>query len=145
MSVPETFPATHGELYDQLREMFGIGSYDDSQDEAWHRARMVEVMKLKGLCRRRHASVQQVAIAAWFAKENGFPVQHSVQLYPLIPQAMRAYNAEMQASAREAEDHELQRAVNTAMRLGEEEWAGRLLRATGRDRRKVLDEWEATL
>lgn len=142
--VPTEFPQSHAELYDQLQEMFGIGTYDDSlQREAWHRARMVEIMKLKGLCRRRRCTPKHVSIAAWYAKENRLPIQHSVRLFALIPDAMRAYNTSVNASEREAEEREVNVAVNTAMRLGEQEWADRLLRASGSDVREVLDAWQS--
>lgn len=143
--IPVEFPENEAELYDLLQEMFGIGTYDEvAGSEAWFRARMVEVMKLKGLCRRRRASVKQVAIAAWYAKANRLPIRHSVRLYALIPEAMRAYSAELLASEREARERELNQAIVTAMRTGRQDWADRLLRASsGRDVRKVLDEWEA--
>ena len=57
--IPVEFPENEAELYDLLQEMFGIGTYDEvAGSEAWFRARMVEVMKLKGLCRRRRASAR---------------------------------------------------------------------------------------
>lgn len=140
--VPEEFPETHAELYDQLQQMFGIGSYDEvAGSEAWHRARMVEVMKLKGLCRRRRATVKHVAIAAWYAHQNRLPIRHSVRLFAIIPEAMRAYNAEVHATTKEAEERELNQAIVTAMRTGDQEWADRLIRASGKDVRGVLDAW----
>ena len=143
--IPAEFPETEAELYDLLQEMFGIGTYDEAVgSQAWHRARMVEVMKIKGLCRRRRASVKQVAIAAWYAKQNRLPIRHSVRLFALIPEAMRAYNAELRATEREAQERELNQAIVTAMRTGRQDWADRMMRASGKDVRGVLDEWEAT-
>lgn len=143
MPPPTDFPDTHAELYDLLQEMFGVGTYDDVVgSEAWHRARMVEIMKLKGLCRRRRATVKHVAVAAWYAKERGLPIQHSARLYGLIPEAMRCYNMQVKASTADAEAHELQTAVNTAMRLGQDVWAERLIRSEGSNTREVLDEWQ---
>lgn len=145
MSVPQEFPENAAELYDQLQEMFGIGSYDEvAGSEAWYRARMVEVMKLKGLMRRRRATPKHVAIAAWYAKQNRLPIRHSVRLFAVIPEAMRAYAAEVHASEKESMERELNQAIVTAMRTGQQDWADRLMRAeSGRAAREVLNEWQA--
>lgn len=141
--IPQEFPENESELYDLLQTMFGIGSYDEvAGSDPWYRARMVEIMKLKGLCRRRRATVKHVAIAAWYAKENKLPIRHSVRLFAVIPEAMRAYHAELHASEKDAQDRELNQAIVTAMRTGQQEWADKLIRSSGKATRQVLDEWK---
>jgi hypothetical protein len=145
MLLPAEFPDTHAELYDLLQEQFGIGDYDEVVGGTlWHRARMVEIVKLKGLCARRHATIRQVSIAAWYAKEQGLAVSHSARLFAMIPDAMRTYNARVAAEKADVQAGELAAAVNAAMAAGEDEWAERLMRADGPEVGEVLDEWRKT-
>lgn len=142
--LPTEFPESHAALYDLLQQMFGVGVYDEftSRDQ-WFEARIAEIGKLKSLCRARNATTRQVAIAAWHAKRTHQPIYQMVNLFPLIPEANRAYFVE--ASHTEAKDRgaELDAAVNEALAAGKTLWAERLMRATPENGRSLIEEWRA--
>jgi hypothetical protein len=142
--LPIEFPESHAQLYDQLQRMFGIGGFDESTSrEAWYQARIAEIGKLKSLCRARRASIQQVAIAAWYAKQTRQPIYQSVNLFPLIPDASRAYFV-ASAQAQYAKDQaDLTAAVHEALEAGQTEWAEQLMRATPENTRSLIEKWRA--
>lgn len=136
----------HAKLYDLLQLMFGLGDFDDSTSgEPWFKHRMVESMKLKGLCRRRRTSIQQVAIAAWYAKEHHLPVRHSVTLFALIPKAMVEFREMERRVAKEAEKQEVDAAVDEAYARGRQDWVEQLMRAAPGNVRSLLDTFHKEL
>lgn len=136
-------PTTPAALFDQLHEWFGIGEYDEMvTDKPWHRARMVEIGKLKRLLKSRRASLAEVYVAACYARRLGKPVHATWQVFSLIPEAMRD-RFRMASEAKRAEAWgDLADAINHALNVGETEWAERMLRAE--DPAKVLAEWRSS-
>lgn len=145
MSIPREFPENHAQLYDLLQKLFGIGNYDDVvAKQAWHNARMGEISRLKALCKRRRATEKQVAVAAWYAHENGHTIRHSYRLFPLIPEAMRSYNQAVAAELRTELTEQIAAAYADAVEAGQHEWAERLIATPPENARCVLAEWKAT-
>jgi len=145
MSLPTEFPETHAELYDLLHREFGIGSYDELiASPPWFQARMAEIGKLKTLCRSRRATTRQVAIAAWYAKDTRRAIYQAVNLFPLIPEAMRAFNTAKAQQAEAASEVALTEAIDEAIEAGQLEWAERLMRATPDNARSQIEEWRSS-
>lgn len=142
---PTTFPETPGKLFDLLHEMFGFGYYDDiateeTGGEPWHKVRMGEVSRLKGLLRNRRATEKQVTIAAWHARLTGQVVMKPSDLFALIPKAMRAYNNALAEGVQQDLAAEIATAIDEAQEAGELEWVQRLIRANSRS---ALEEWRS--
>jgi len=142
-ALPTEFPESHAALYDLLQRMFGIGAYDEftSRDE-WYKARIAEIGKLKSLCRARRATVRQVAIAAWYAQHTRQPIYQSVNLFPLIPEAHRAYFMASSQAEFDRNRAELAEAVTEAIEAGQFDWADRLMRVAPENARAQISEWK---
>ena len=138
MSTPQT-PA---ELHDLLHEMFGIGNYDDlTSTDPWFRARMTEISKLRAMLKRRRCSIEEVTVAARYARETGKPIHAAWQVFILVPDALKAQREAVLINGREALRTQLQDAASEALDLGETEWADRLMRAPEATAGTVLDQW----
>ena len=138
MSTPQT-PA---ELHDLLHEMFGIGNYDDlTSTDPWFRARMTEISKLRAMLKRRRCSVEEVTIAAQYARETGKPIHAAWQVFILVPDALKAQRNERAQRTLENLLVEIHAAAAEAHELGEPEWADRLMRVSHANAVSVLDEW----
>lgn len=134
---PTEFPEGPGVTFDQLHEWFGFGYYDDLvTDVPWHKVRMGEIAKLKALLNSRRSTTKQVLIAGWFARSTGRPVAQMHDLFALIPEAMRAYNARQ----RDLDVGDRESAIADAIEAGELGWAERLARSTDP---AVLNEWRS--
>lgn len=135
--MSEQTPAT---VFDQLHAWFGIGSYDEATSKIpWHRARIVEIAKLKALLKSRRASLAEVLIAAEYARAQHRVIHETWQVFALIPEAMRERFRDAATARREERRAELADAIAEATELGETEWAHRLVRAQDSD--EVLAAW----
>lgn len=133
-------PKTPAAMWDRLHEWFGIGTYDEALSaRPWHRERMVEISKLKALLKSRRASLAEVNIAAEYARRHHQPIQHTWQVFALIPEAMRERFRHATQARREAAGDELGAAITEALEAGEYEWAERLMRAQDPD--AVVAAW----
>ena len=132
----EVMPTTHMGVFEELQRLFGLGT-DQWKDKA------AETAKIKRICTRRRVSIEQLMIAAWFAKTRHITILNSAQLFPLIPQAQRAWTTEETIRKRASSDAVVHNAVVEAFAAGEEEWAERLLRADAKSVVDVVAQWEA--
>jgi len=134
---------TPGQLYDELHALFGIGDYDDLVDGAtpWHKVRMTEIAKLKGMLKRRHCTVEEVHIAAQYAYSEGKPITAAWQVFLLVPEALKAKRETARALAQGRAAQELLDAVAEAVEAGDMDWAERLMRTPPQYATGVLDEW----
>lgn len=139
MNLPET-PA---QLYDLLHERFGVGRYDEvaAPRPPWYQARMTEIAKLRAQLQARHATVRQVAIAAWYAVETGAQIRWASDLFRLIPEAMRAYNTALAVQDRDRLRAEINAAIEEAWNAGEQQWATALYTADANSAPEVLNAW----
>ena len=140
--VMSEFPQTPAALFDQLHKWFGVGDYDDLiHDQPWHRARIIEIGKLKRMLKSRRASLAEVYIAAAYARRTNKPVHSTWQVFALIPEAMRDRSEAMRKAKSAAAWVDLTEAVYEALDAGEHEWADRLMRAE--DHAKAIAEWRS--
>lgn len=143
MKLPdEPWPEKTGDLYDLLQRDFGIGG-SDVGTEFW-RVRMVEIGKMNRIMTSRKASIEQVAIAAWYAKEVRAHCYGVGQLCALIPLARKAYLEALVEQRRAELMSQIQLAVVEALAEDNWEWADALMRATPDDARSHLDQWKKT-
>lgn len=132
---------TPAQLYDELQSMFGIGDYDDSSDNPWHRARAVEIAKIARMLKKRHCTAEEVLVAAKYARRTGKPIHAAWQVFVLVPEALKAARLERARDHAEALDAAIRDAIDDAVALGENEWAARLIRTPRTHVVGVLDEW----
>lgn len=132
-------PETPAELYDLLREYFGIGDWDDSKPKMpYFRARMTEISKLKAMLKRRRCTVAEVAIAAEYARREYKPIHAAWQVFVLVPEALSA----QRALDRQSQPDLLAEAISEAVEAGEMAWADRLMRVGPHDAADVLNAWK---
>lgn len=145
MTPPLVFPETPAALYDLLRERFGIGGYDEiaNPEPPFYAQRMREIAKLRAQLRARRATPRQVAVAAWYAAENGARIRYTSELFKLIPEAMRAYNHALAEQARQRTLSRREEVIDAAIEAGEHDWAARLIRADAKAAAALIAEWEA--
>lgn len=136
-------PTTPAELYDYLQRAFGIGDWDEATADGlpWWKFRGQQIAKLKAMLRKRRATVEQVVIAARYAREHRTPVREHYQLFALIPEAMREQRRQAKEAAQRVWHDDLERAIDEAIEAGETGWADRLMRASGADAVTALNEW----
>lgn len=135
-------PTTDAALYDLLRELFGIGTFDDiaGGNERWHQARMREIAKLKAQRNARRTSIRQLAIAALYCHHQRITVLYPSQLFPRITPALTAYRHARQA---DTDDPSYTDAIEYERHQPDSPWLDRLLRATGQAHRQhTLTEWK---
>lgn len=127
---PAALPETVSDLYDLLREKFGIGEHDDiaGGGDYW-RARAVEIGKLKRILARRRTTPAQLGKAVWFAEHTAKPIRAVAHLMPLVAPGIKAWREAEQELARTAALNQLYDVHDRALELGEHEFAERLLRA----------------
>lgn len=131
---------TPTDLYDWLQEQFGIGTYDPgSTDQAYWEYRVLEVTKLKAMIRRRRTSVEELFMAAEYAKAQRIHVRAPFELLGYIAPAKRALRHPRHQDGREA----LNLAVIEAQASGMDDWAVRLYNADPSVAADVLAEFEA--
>lgn len=138
----EELPKSPAAMYDLLHEWFGVGTYDDvTSSRPFHRERMVEIAKLKGLLKSRRASLAEVYYAACYAREHQKSIHSTWQVFALIPEAMRDRFHQATRRRREDAQVDLNAAIQEAYDAGEPGWAERLYRAT--DPTQAITEWRA--
>ena len=135
-------PTTDAALYDILRELFGIGSFDEiaSDNERWHEARGREIAKLRAQRQARRVDPQMLALAAYYCHAHGITILYPSQLYGHITTAARAAKrGGMTNAGIEGYDE----AIEYERHQPNSPWLSRLLRATGQaHRQQTLDEWK---
>lgn len=144
MVKPEDMhPTTDAEVFDMLHDMFGIGDYNEDDDRPWHKARMVEIAKIKAIRTKRRWSFGDFAMVARYCYTQSIPVRKAWDLLQHHgPARLAAVNNE-----RLQREERVQEAVSLELRAGladADDWAGRLARATGRGRDELFLEWEST-
>ena len=132
-------PEDEAQLFDMIHGLFGVGDFDDSKDIPWWKVRRAEISKLRGICRKRQISLADMALTARYCYRQRKRIQQSWQLTSYISDAKK--------DLRNRKIGDLDRLVDEALteeRFRDDtstEWVGRLLRARGAYRRRVLDEW----
>jgi hypothetical protein len=140
--VNKTGELTSGELYDLLREMFGIGDYDPvATTRPWHRVRAIEVGKLNRMLKARHCTPDEVYLAARYAQQRRTPITATWQVFELVPEALKAHRLEREATRLTALHEQVWQATRDALAAGETEWADRLTRTPDTHAEQVLQEW----
>lgn len=136
-----TLPETDAQLYDLLRELFGVGTFDDvaGGNERWHEARMREIAKIRAVRRSRRVPADALGIAALYCHSHSIPVLYPSQLYAHIPAAKKAW--EHARASRDDDSYDA--AVEYERNQPDDLWLSRLLRATGQAHRQhTLNEWK---
>lgn len=144
MTKPEDIhPTTDAEVFEMLHGLFGIGDYDEDDEKPWHKVRMVEIAKIKAIRTKRHWSFGEFAMVARYAHANGHRI---TKAWDLLQHHGPARLDEIN-NARLHREGRAQAAAALELQVGlpdSDEWAGRLVRATGRARDDLLEEWEST-
>lgn len=126
---------TEGQLYDDLRERFGIGDWDEATSTVpFYKYRMTEISKIKAMMKKRRVTVDQLLLAADYAQIHHLPVVALWRVFELVPDALRA----QRESNRPSLHDEVWAAVDEAVAAGEQGWADRLMAAANRE---TLDAW----
>lgn len=142
MSLPD-LPHTFGEVHDLLQEMFGVGTYDDvaRPEPPFYRTRMNEISRIKAFARKRRVTPEQLGIAAWFAHQTGVHIRQSIRLFPLIPEATRAWKRAIAEESRRQAQVVIDQLIEEALAAGEGEWAERFIRATPAEVPNLTEKW----
>lgn len=143
-------PETPGDLYDLLQELFGIGDYDEvatphdadlPRAQVWYRARSIEIAKIRSMLRKRRCTLGEVAVAAYYAADEGIPVNASWQVFGLVSDAKRAARARDRQLRQDGVLADRNLAAIEAMEAGEQGWADRLINASDQEVASVIDQW----
>ena len=137
---------TEGELFDLLRQRFGIGEWDEEthgERIPYWRFRNTEISKLKGMIRKRRTSVADLALAADYAVETKTKISNPFALLALIQPAKKAAR-DARVTPRAEIHQRLVEAAGQAQAAGDEAWATRLFSADPAAGEAVLAEWEAS-
>jgi len=130
-----------GELFDLLCRDFGVGDWDEAtSDVPYWKWRVTEVAKVKRVRVARKVTIENLFLAAEYAKVTGRDVRDATWLYPYILDAIK-WDKERAAAGGELET-QMATAVDEAMSAGDMEWVGRLTRANGPARAEVLAAWQ---
>lgn len=136
-------PQTDAELYDMLRWLFGLGSYDDTGSEPYFKARGMEIGKIKRSRGARKVSIPEMVRAARYCHRHGIAVLYVTELYKHLSAAAR--------EQRELAVPQLQKQIDEAIACerslagpDSSDWVSRLSRAQGQYREEVLAEWRQT-
>lgn len=135
------------ELYDLLAELFGIGDYDDlASDLPYYRFRMLEASKLTRMLKKRGCKLEDVVLAAEYAKTRGKTITAAWQVFQLVPEARSAWRREQLAAmnARSDRGDLLDAAFAEAQDLRQHDWAQRLFVVDPRDHTaadQALEAW----
>ena len=136
----EAQPKTDAALFDMLHSLFGVGDFDDS-DQQWFKFRMREIAKLKAIRKRRSITLADFAMTARYCHRHHEQVKESWQLCGFIADAKR--------EARRIAVPELSQEVHAALEAeralpgpNSATWVERLLLTRGPFRRDVLNEWK---
>ena len=144
MTKPEDMnPTSDAEVYDMLRGLFGIGDWMEADSKPWHKARMVEIAKIKAIRTKRKWSFGDFAMVARWCFVNSVRI---TKAWDLLQYHGKAKLAQVNSDRLQREGR-AQAAAALELEVGlpdSEEWAGRLSRATGRAREELLSEWEST-
>ncbi len=132
-------PATEAALYDLLQMRFGIGEWGPDSKDPWFRARMLEIGKLKRLMKSRRVTIEDLAIATWYAEQDGRPISATWQLAKLVPEARREFTR-VQRVVPDLRQ-QLDAAAADAWNHGDDGWASRLFTADLGSAEAVLSQY----
>lgn len=132
---------TDSDLYDLLQELFGLGDWDPDSDVPWWKARQHEISKIKRSRTARKVDLEDLALAARYAKAHGEQIKAVTWLYKLISPAIRWENERRRAAALAEVDDLIAEAIAVEAEQPESEWLTRLARARGPHRKQVYDAW----
>lgn len=130
-----------GDLYDLLQELFGLGQWDPDGDVPWWKARQHEISKIKRSRTARNVDLEDLALAARYAKAHGEQIKAVTWLYRLIGPAIRWDNERRRATTLAQLDDLINEAIAVEAEQPESEWLTRLARARGPHRKQVYDAW----
>jgi hypothetical protein len=136
-------PTSDAEVFEMLHGLFGIGDYNEDDPIPWHKARMVEIAKIKAIRTKRRWSFGDFAMVAVYCYHQSIRI---TKAWDLLQHHGKARLAQVN-SDRLRRESRAQDAAALELQVGlpdSEEWAGRLSRATGRGREELLAEWEST-
>lgn len=139
-----TEPANDTQLYERLREMFGIGDYDSFGSQPYHEYVRGEVAKLKAWRNKRSIGIQALWFAAEYCQANHIPITKPYELSKHTREGWRWHrDKELEAAAARAEER-VNEAVSRERTLAQPDpaWLSRLLTAAPEYREGVLVEWE---
>lgn len=132
-------PATDAQLYDYIHALFGVGDWMDADGRPWHKARMVEIAKIKAIRKKRRFSIADLVMLADHCYRRRRPIRQTFDLLQWWPDAVR----ERTANARSQVDIEIERALEIERaRPDGGEWVDRFLLAQGGGRQIVLNRWK---
>lgn len=132
---------TDSDLYDLLQELFGLGDWDPDGDVPWWKARQHEISKIKRSRTARNVALEDLALAAHYAKAHGEQIKAVTWLYKLISPAIRWDNERRRAASLAEIDDLIEYALGVEAEQPESEWLTRLARARGPHRKDVYDQW----
>lgn len=133
---------TDGDLYDLLQRLFGLGDWNEDSDLPWWKARQFEVTKIKRSRTARRVALEDLALAAEYAKAHGEDVRAVTWLYKLITPAIRWDNERSRAASLGQLDDEIAAAVEYEVEHHPDSpWTTRLSRARGAARKDVYQQW----
>jgi len=132
---------TDSDLYDLLQKLFGLGSWDPDSDVPWWKARQHEVTKIKRSRTARNVALEDLALAARYAKAHGEQVKAVTWLYKLISPAIRWDNERRRAVVLAEVSDLIDEAIAIEAEQPESQWLTRLARARGPHRKVVYDAW----
>ncbi len=140
--LPAGCPDTEGKLFDRLQEMFGIGTWDESQAEAlpYWKFRAQEVSKIKATRRKNDRSVADLYVAALWCKAHGRDIRAASWLCRWVPTAWDWWDAKSAAAGLAPSDTYAE-AIRQEMANPDNTWLNRLLRAAPASREDVYAQW----
>ena len=130
---------TPTDLFEHLRERFGVGDYDEGSGQPYWDWRMHEVVKLKAMMRRRKTDVDELYATALYVAEKGYAIRQPFDLLQYIAEAKRAARA---PSSRQDARSRLNEAAGEAFQRGLLEWAQILITADPSNADDLLKQWE---
>lgn len=141
--LPE-LPTTPAEVYDQLQQYFGVGTYDEATaTEPWYRARAIEIAKIKALMKRRQITPEQFGKTIWYARREGLSIHSAADVLKTYSTAIRQWNISVAQAARERALSQRDDVIAEALEAGDDEFVQRLLRADEISTESLVAEWRA--
>lgn len=140
--LPANVPATDAALFERLREMFGLGDYDEgnADEQPYWKFRAREVAKVKASRKKWDVAIPELYVAALFCKAHGKTIRAVSWLPRHIADAWRWWDANNAKPAREFEDLYAQ-AIRREAENPDATWLNRLLRAAPAYREEVYKQW----
>ena len=130
-------------LYERLREMFGLGDFDEETSAVpYHQWRIREVAKLKAMLNKRRVPPERLLLAAEYAVAERKPITEAWQLFDLILPALVDLRRREREENRTSTGDDIRAAIGESIESEEDLWTDRFLRLTpGPEADQVLAEW----